>query len=102
MRRSKLGPTRVCVVAACCILAAAISLAAQDAKRPVMPPGELVRAAVRNEVAAANNSSVKHMFRAHRKAPKGSQTRLYVETSDAIAAMLIAINDQPLTPQQQQ
>jgi len=84
------------------MLAAAISLAAQDAKPPGIPPGELVRAAVRNEVAAANNSSTKHMFRAHRKTSKGSQTRLYVETNDALAAMLIAINDQPLTPQQKQ
>ena len=102
MCHSQLGPTRVCVAGACWILAAAICLAAQDAKPPVMPPGELARAASRNEVAAANNSPVKHMFRAHRKTPKGSQTRLYVETNEAIAAMLIAINDQPLTPQQRQ
>jgi len=67
-----------------------------------MPPGELVRSAVANEVAAANNTAVKHMFRSRRQTPKGSQTKLYVETNDALAAMLIAINDQPLTPQQRQ
>ena len=67
-----------------------------------MPPGELVRAAVAKEVAAANNATVKHLFRSRRQTPKGSQTRLYVETSSAMAGMLIAINDQPLTPQQHQ
>jgi hypothetical protein len=42
------------------------------------------------------------MFRSRKQTPKGSQTKLYVETKDALAGMLIAINDQPLTPQQQQ
>ncbi len=67
-----------------------------------MPPGELVRAAVANEVAAANHAGVKHMFRARKQTPKGSQTRLYVETTSAMAGMLIAVNDHPMTPQQQQ
>ena len=61
-----------------------------------------MRLAVKNEVAAANDTAVKHMFRSRRQTPKGSLTRIYVETNDAIAAMLIANNDQPLTPQQQQ
>jgi hypothetical protein len=86
----------------CAALAFAVSLSAQESKVPDMPPGELVRAAVANEVAAANDTTVKHMFRSHKRTPKGSQTRLYVETNDALAAMLIAINGQPLTPQQQQ
>jgi hypothetical protein len=42
------------------------------------------------------------MFRSRKQTPKGSQTRLYVETKDAMAGMMIAINDQPLSPQQQQ
>jgi hypothetical protein len=75
---------------------------AQEPKAHDIPPGELVRSVVANEVAAAKNATVKHMFRSRKQTPKGSQTRLYVETRDAIAAMLIAINDQPLTPQQQQ
>lgn len=77
-------------------------LLGQTPKPPEMPAGELVRAAVANEVAAANNSSTRHMFRSRRQTPKGSQTRLYVETEDAMAGMLIAINDHQLTPQQQQ
>ena len=67
-----------------------------------MSAGELVRVVVANEVAAANNTTTKHMFHSRKQTPKGSQTRLYVETNDAMAGMLIAINDQPLTPQQQE
>jgi hypothetical protein len=65
-------------------------------------PVELVRATVANEVAAANDTSVKHMFREHKKTPQGSQTRIYVETREAMAGMTIAYDDKPLTPQQQQ
>ncbi|HUD65702.1 MAG TPA: hypothetical protein VMQ17_14025 [Candidatus Sulfotelmatobacter sp.] len=78
------------------------AVAAQDPQPPEMPPGELVRAAVANEVAAANHAAVKHMFRSRKGTPKGSQTRLYVETTSAMAGMLIAVNDHSLTPQQQQ
>ena len=77
-------------------------ISAQSANSPQIPPAELVRSAVTNELAAANNTAVKHLFRSHKQTPKGSQTKLYVETSDAIAAMLIAVNDQPLTAQQRQ
>jgi hypothetical protein len=59
---------------------------------------ELVRNAVANEV-AANSNSTKHMFRARRQTPQGSQTKLYVETNDAMVGMTIASNDRPLAPQ---
>ena len=84
------------------LLGLVLPAAAQESSLPEMPPGALVRAAVTNEVAAAETAPVKHMFRSRRQTAKGSQTRLYVETSDAMAGMLIAINDQPLTPLQQQ
>jgi hypothetical protein len=60
---------------------------------------ELVRIAVANE-AAANDSTAKHMFRSRKQTSQGSQTRLYVETREAMAGMTIAYNDQPLTPAQ--
>jgi hypothetical protein len=98
------GLTRIC--AALALLTAATIFSAQE---PVhtsaslqIPPAELVRSAVANELAAANNTAIKHMFRSHKQTPRGSQTKLYVETNSAMAAMLIAINDQPLTLQQQQ
>ena len=67
-----------------------------------LSPMALVRAAVANELVAANDTSIKHMFCQHRKTPQGSQTRLYVETREAIAGMTIAYNDKPLTPEQLQ
>lgn len=70
----------------------------QDSDSPL----ELVRAAVANEVAAANDNSTKHMFRSRKQTPQGSQTRLYVETREAMAALTIAYNDQPLAPEQMQ
>jgi hypothetical protein len=70
----------------------------QDSPSPL----ELVRAAVANEVSASNDASMKHMFRARKQNAQGSQTRLYVETRDAIAGMTIAYNDQPLSPEQKQ
>src|SRR6202163_4124537 len=83
-------------------LAAATSgIAAQESQPPEMPPGELVRVTVANEVAAANHPDLHHMFRSRRQTPKGTQTRVYLETNQALAAMLIAINDQPLTAEQQ-
>jgi hypothetical protein len=83
------------------LLAATSALPAQEAKAPELEAGDLVRLAVANEVAAASKHEALHMFRSRKQTPKGSQTRLYVETTDALAAMLVALNDQPLTPQQQ-
>jgi hypothetical protein len=87
-------------------LLAGMSASSLDAGTPSISPEdpaseiELVRAAVANEVAAANDDSIKHMFRSHKQTPQGSQTRIYVETQEAMAGMTIAYNDQPLTPEQ--
>ncbi len=62
---------------------------------------KLVRETAANEV-AANSNSAKHMFRSRKQTPQGSQTRLYVETRDAMAGMTIAYNDKPLAPQDMQ
>ena len=78
------------------------SLAAQEASSTKIPPNDLVRVTVAHEVAEASHPPCMHMFRSRRQTPKGSQTRLYVETQDAIAGMLIANNDQPLSAQQHQ
>lgn len=75
-------------------------LQAQESKPPDLPPGELVRITVRNELKAADDAAPKHMFRSRKLTPKGSQTKLYVETNSALAAMLIAVNDKPLTAPQ--
>ena len=69
---------------------------------PLLRPVQLVRATVAKEIAAANDTSIKHMFRDYKKSAQGTQTRLYVETREAMAGMTIAYNDKPLTPQQLQ
>jgi hypothetical protein len=74
----------------------------QNAHQSSAPAVELVRAAVANEVAAANDSADKHMFRSRKQSPQGSQTRLYVETREAMAGMTIAYDDHPLAPEQVQ
>jgi hypothetical protein len=68
----------------------------QDSASPL----ELVRSAVANEVAAAKDDSTKHMFRSRKQTAQGSQTRLYVETREAMAGITIAYNNKPLTPEQ--
>ncbi len=99
----KLPLLRVPLVSACAVFAVlATALVAQDSPPSAMPPSELVRLTVANEVAAAHKTAVRHTFRSRKKTAKGSQTKLYIETNDAIAAMLIAIDDHPLTAQQQQ
>lgn len=90
---------KVAVCIAVCFIA---SLVHGQEGLPQVSPNELVRQTVVREVAAANEPSQKQMFRSRKQTPKGSQTRLYVETKDAMAGMMIAINDQPLSPQQQQ
>jgi len=40
---------------------------------------------------------VKHQFRSRKQTPHGSQTKLYVETSEAMAGMVIAYDDRPIT-----
>jgi hypothetical protein len=92
----------VVIFTALALSAASLQSGAQISPAPQLSPDQMVRAAVKNEVAAADNSAIKHFFRSRKQTPKGSQTKLYVETSDAIAGMLIAANDQPLTPEQVQ
>ena len=70
---------------------------------PAVSPAELVRATVRNEIKAANDlSCARHIFRSRRQTALGSQTKLFVETKDGMAGLLLANNDQPLTPDQRQ
>jgi hypothetical protein len=83
------------------VLSAFVARAAAQTSPPPEAPQALVKAAVANEV-TANNNPAKHMFRSRKQTPKGTLTRLYVETSDAMAAILIALNDKPISPAQQQ
>ena len=87
----------------CTLILPAVSVSrAQQTQAPETPAGDVVRQAVAREVAAANKPSAKFMFRSRKQTPKGSQIHLYVETNDALAGMLVAVNDQPISAQQQE
>jgi hypothetical protein len=91
------SPTATLVLAAALLCAAA---PAQPDQAHISPVG-LVRNTVSNELKADKDSG-HFMFRSRKQTSSGSQTKLFVQTRDATAAMLIAINDQPLTAQQRQ
>ncbi|MGA2424648.1 MAG: hypothetical protein ABSG07_11630 [Terriglobales bacterium] len=63
-------------------------------------PAELVRKAVQNEIKAANDDTARFLFRGIKTTPKGSTTRIYVETKDATAGLVVAYNGKPLMPEQ--
>ena len=64
-------------------------------------PVEFVRKTVQNEV-RPSNERVKFMFVERKETPRGSQTKLLVETREAMAGMVIAVNDRPLNPEERQ
>jgi hypothetical protein len=78
-------------------LCAAIGSAAQSP--PALPPVELVRRVVANE-AQTNDQTIKFMFRQRKETPNGSQTKLMVQTREAIVGMVVANDDHPLDLQQ--
>jgi hypothetical protein len=83
------------------LLSLAGPLRGQENRAPEISAAELVRLTVAHEMEAAQDDSHKHLFRSRKQVPRGSQTRLYIETNDSMAGMTIAYNDQLLTPQQQ-
>src|SRR5271170_1885353 len=88
--------------AAWVLLLAAVGVAGQPATvTSYHDPAELVRKAVKNEVNAANDDTARFLFRGVKSTPKGSTTRIYVETKDVTAGLVIAYNGNHLTPEQQ-
>jgi hypothetical protein len=83
------------------ILSIVIARPAVFAQQPAETPVDLVRRTVQNEV-TASNSDMKVMFRDRKETPRGSQTKLMVETREGMAGMVIAYNDKPLNPEQRQ
>ena len=65
-----------------------------------LDPGELVRTAVQNEIKTVNEDTDRFMFRSTKTTPKGSTTKIYVETKEATAGLVVAYNGKPLTPDQ--
>lgn len=66
---------------------------------PEIPAVELVRRTVENET-KSTRSPLKFMFREDKKTERGNQTRLIVETNQALAALAIARDGRPLSPEE--
>ena len=64
---------------------------------PEMSPSEFVRKTVQNELKASENPTIHHMFVSVKTGLHGSQTKLYCETKDAMAGLLLANDGKPLT-----
>ncbi len=97
-------------IAAVLLVSAAAALPQQQAGKPekpaeasalpAMPANQFVQRVVQNELNAHDGERV--MYRDWRKTPEGSKTKEMIETNMGTVARLLAINDQPLTPQQRQ
>jgi hypothetical protein len=61
---------------------------------------DLVRKTVAHELQASESTAVSHMFLSRKKTAHGSQTKLYIETSQAMAGLAIANDDHPLNAEQ--
>ncbi|MBZ5654243.1 MAG: hypothetical protein LAO56_03085 [Acidobacteriia bacterium] len=83
------------------LLLTAACFAGQNTTASSRPdPGALVRKAVENEIKTVNEDTDRFMFRGTKTTPKGSTTKIYVETKEGTAGLVIAYNGKPLTPDQ--
>jgi hypothetical protein len=80
------------------LVVSAVSLA-QQATAVHGNTGELVRKAVENEI-SASNGPMRFMFRGIKTTPRGSTTKIYVETKEATAGVIVAYDGKPLTAAQ--
>jgi hypothetical protein len=86
------------------ILAAALALTAPwcvAEEHRELPPLELVKRAVANEVRSTSQTA-KCMFRELKETPNGSQTKLLVQTREAMVGMVVAYNGRPLNADERQ
>ncbi len=91
-------PAALALIAVVCLVGALVAEEIPQTQPP-MPPIELVRKAVANEMENPKNSRF-YMWMDRVVKPKGSQTKQMVETPAGIIGRLVAINDKPLTPEQ--
>jgi len=89
----------ISAVAALCFLFASLALPAR-AQSPQIPPVELIREAIRNEI---KDDSQPHLFAWKTRKDHGHRTEVEhdVQTPSGTVSRVILINDAPLTPRQQ-
>jgi hypothetical protein len=63
-------------------------------------PVVVVRKTVQNEIKAAQNDADHFLFRGTKTTPQGSTTRIYIETKDATAGLVVGYNGNTLSPEQ--
>lgn len=63
-------------------------------------PAELVRKAVQNETKASQDDAAHFLFRGTKTTPQGSTTRIYIETKDATAGLVVGYNGNSLSSEQ--
>lgn len=83
-----------------CMLFIWLACSIATCQNPTLPPEELVRKTVANELKSSETHN--YIFKSRKETPRGSQTRLYVQTKDAMAGLVIANDDKPLSPEQRQ
>ncbi len=81
------------------LLLTAVCFARQTEAPVPSDPGELVRQAVQNEI-KANNANDHFLFWSTKTTPKGSVTKIFVETRDATAGLVVAYNGKTLSAEQ--
>jgi len=79
-------------------LGVAIFAVQPPARADEIPAVELVRRTVQNETKDRN--PMKFMFRDDKKTPHGIQSRLIIETNQALVGMTIANDGKPLSPEE--
>lgn len=72
-----------------------------SARAAEIPAVELVRRTVQNET-KPDRSPMKCMFREDKKTPRGTQSKLMVETNQALVGLTIANDGKPLSPEEQE
>ena len=90
----------ICMPAGLVMLLTATPASIAENDAAAVPPAQLVRRAVQNEMDANSGPGVHFMFTDRKKTAHLSQTRLIVETREATAGMTVAQDDRPLTPQE--
>ena len=83
------------------VLLTPLLLAAPSSDMVGLTAAALVRKTIDHEVAASQATTVSHIFVSRKQTAHGSQTRMYIETTQAIAGMTIANDDKPLTADQE-
>jgi hypothetical protein len=100
MRLRSLDLKLLAIATLLAVLPSSILAESPQGQIPSIPPIELVRKTVENEMQSSDDHA-KFMFRDRKQTPHGSQTKLIVETKEGTAGLVIANDDKPLTPDQE-